>query len=279
MLRFLRAAERALEKSVSPTTYCKVEERVRPVIDRKVAKRSRRKVGETDGVLSVHWQDGSTFFFQHPRRYVRYMKFATRSAMFTRILSKYQDPTVLVPDSGVVIEVGANVGEFTAAAATRGATVFAFEPDPNVLPALRLNTENLTNVRIIEAALGDGDGSIDFFLHTAEADSSTIEPDQWTSKVTVPIMRLETFLEANDIKVVDFMKIEAEGAEPEVLKGCSGALKLIKMVAVDCGPERYGQPTFEACEELLQAAGFRTWRREEGLLSILFGQNETIGRD
>ena len=55
-----------------------------------------------------------------------------------------------------------------------------------------------------------------------------------------------------------FAKIEAEGAEPEVLDGAQAVLHLIDYIAVDCGFERgaKNEATFYACNKILSLHGF-----------------------
>lgn len=50
---------------------------------------------------------------------------------------------------------------------------------------------------------------------------------------------------ANDLDVptIDFLKVEAEGLEPEVVRGSVGAP--VKKIAVAGNDERYGETTFE----------------------------------
>ena len=55
---------------------------------------------------------------------------------------------------------------------------------------------------------------------------------------------------------IDILKVEAEGMEPEVLRGALRTLKRTKFCVVDAGPERYGKSTAAECISILQASGF-----------------------
>ena len=48
------------------------------------------------------------------------------------------------------------------------------------------------------------------------------------------VARLDNF----NFKKIKLLKVEAEGAEPEVLLGTAKILKRIEFISVDCGPER-----------------------------------------
>lgn len=273
-LRVLRGAEAALEAALPPLAYCRAQELLRPLLDPKLGKPFSRSVSRQDGIFRLSWSDGTCFHFPHQHRYAHYMQVNGTEGLYARILSKYQDDTVRVPAGGVVVEAGAHCGEFTAAAARLASRVYSFDPDPVVQKSLRLNTQQFDNVEIIQAALGDADGQAPFYLNTADADSSLLKPSSDDAEeVMVPVITLSSFVEERKLSTIDFLKVEAEGAEPEILRGCGEALSRIRQVAIDCGPERHGQPTFAECEEILGKAGFRTWHGERQR-DTLFGLNQ-----
>jgi len=272
ILRTLRGAEAALEKLLPPLAYCRAQELIRPLLDSRVRGPLTRSVSRENGAFLLSWSDGTHFHFPHQHRYPRYMQLSGTEAIYEYFLDKYQDGAVQVPVGGVVVEAGAHCGEFTAAAARIASRVYSFDPDPQVQTSLRLNTQQFPNVEIFQVALGDADGEATFYLATAKADSSLFKPVEATEKVVVKVVRLESFVRERQLSSIDFLKVEAEGAEPEILQGCGDALKKVRQVAIDCGPERYGQTTFAECEEILGKAGFETWRGRGGY-NTLFGLN------
>jgi len=66
---------------------------------------------------------------------------------------------------------------------------------------------------------------------------------------------------------VDFVKVEAEGAEPEVLEGIGG-LEVDK-IAVECSPERDGEPPTEAVRTLLADYDYSIRLRDNVLFARL----------
>ena len=60
------------------------------------------------------------------------------------------------------------------------------------------------------------------------------------------------------IKEIDFLKVEAEGAELEVLQGLGDKIRYVNKISVDGGPERYGKPTFKDVNSFLRSKGFQT---------------------
>jgi len=122
------------------------------------------------------------------------------------------------------IDGGANIGLATIYLKQRfpGARIIAFEPDPQVFQALQRNIEafELDNVSLKNAGLWSRDGSIAFRADGADGGRLLQKPD--AANVTVPTVRLSPFLAG---QTVDFLKLDIEGAETEVLAECNGLLR------------------------------------------------------
>ena len=61
-----------------------------------------------------------------------------------------------------------------------------------------------------------------------------IKPNKYFSKVSVEAITLESIISSK----VKLLKLEAEGAEPEVLLGAGQKLKYIEFISADLGFER-----------------------------------------
>lgn len=250
----LKLAEKALARALPGSVYFPVQDCIRPRLDPRTTGKGR-KVVKWDSGYKVRWQDGAEFAFPHKLRYCRYMFPDGLDHILNEMLAKYEDADVRVAPGDVVFEVGANVGEFTLAAMRKGARVHAAEPDPNALRCLR---ENAPEAAICEAAIGNRNGSAILNIATAGADSSVINPSART--ITVPALTLASWLENVGEDHIDFLKIEAEGFEPEVLEGARPIFDRIGKIAIDAGFERRGKSTLGECNSLL-CNDFRTWRR------------------
>ena len=157
----------------------------------------------------------------------------------------------------IVIDVGANVGEFALWAAARGARVLAIDPDPRVFACLARNARD-TDVEAVRALLWHEEADLDFFSEPSNADSSIFGADGGAEAKTIRTRAttLDAVCAARGIGPVDVLKCDAEGAEPEVLKGASRVLTRTRVVAIDTGSEREGERTDAACGAILREAGF-----------------------
>ena len=182
-------------------------------------------------------------------------------------------------NNAIVIDVGANIGEFTLAALACGAEkIFAFEPDPAAYACLQLNTARFPHVCAMDVCLNAEDGPVDFYIATSNADSSIIEPWSWSQTSVIEGRRLDGFqhvLESIHDDRPLILKVEAEGAEPEVLQGAERLLqkKGKLFVTVRASFERRGKSTMPQCEEILNSHGLQLWRGADG--KQLLGERST----
>jgi FkbM family methyltransferase len=133
----------------------------------------------------------------------------------------------------VVIDVGANVGIYALSAAQRvgkAGRVIAVEPFSGsvdyLLATCRLN--QLTQVKIIQGAASNQDGEIYLSLsNSSELNQVVQDIDQSTGRPfeRVPCFTLDGCCESEALNRVDFLKIDAEGHELEVLKGSEKLLQ------------------------------------------------------
>lgn len=152
---------------------------------------------------------------------------------------------VLGPDSNA-IDVGAFVGELTRPMivfAPRGRH-WAVEPQP--VFAHRLRTE-FPGVTVLELALGDAEGTVDFTLALDDPAYSGFKvqlyprADEKTRTIRVRVARLDDVIPRD--APVAFVKIDVEGAELMVLRGARETLRRHRPVVVfEYG--RTGRETF-----------------------------------
>jgi len=161
------------------------------------------------------------------------------------------------PDD-IVFDCGANSGDLflKLSKLINADNYFAFEPSPADFNVLRLNAQGAKN--LFNLALGNVDSELTFYIATSGGDSSLIEPKTYDEKVTVKVVRLDSFMVERKINSIKLLKLEAEGFEPEILEGLGTMIRHCEYVAVDGGYERGKkcEQTLTTCTNYLLANGF-----------------------
>jgi FkbM family methyltransferase len=182
---------------------------------------------------------------------------------------------------GIVIEAGVFAGKDTASYAKLGHRVFAFEPSPRNYEKASNNLRRFNNVELVNAGLWSHPSELEIQFGESGDDDGFLEPDNPKSdshddeSILVRVDTIENFVsELNiDPTEIELIKIEAEGAEPEILEGL-GKIRP-KHVVVNGGEERDGKPTGLAVTKKLQPLGYELVGIKKG--HILFFTQRPIG--
>lgn len=123
-----------------------------------------------------------------------------------------------------IIDIGANVGFFSFHAVTRypNARVYAYEPWPANFRILERNlrTNPGAPITAVASAVSRARGEISFHVDSEDSIStsaSVVPLEGLGTRVSVPSVRLEDVFLAHGIERCDFLKVDCEGAEYEIL--------------------------------------------------------------
>ena len=178
------------------------------------------------------------------------------------------------------IDVGANVGVYTFSAAQRvGSTgrVLAIEPFSSCVRCLQetCRVNQLNWVTVCAGAASDRPGTARLALHSSselnevvreEPDGSTAQPDRQFEEITC--YTLDDLVEQEQLARIDWLKIDAEGHEMQILAGSNHLLKqfapaiLYENIA---GSQGSNLPV----AGLLQAKGYRLFRYQPYLQKLM----------
>lgn len=133
----------------------------------------------------------------------------------------------------VVLDCGANVGDLLLWFQNRGLEIeyVGFEPSPNEYECLK---ENVHPHKAHNVGLWNERKKIEFYVSSQGADSSIIEPIKFDQKISIDANLLSDYVD----KEVKLLKLEAEGAEPEILEGLGDKIKFVEFISADLGYER-----------------------------------------
>jgi FkbM family methyltransferase len=198
------------------------------------------------------------------------LRFRVRTAMDIWVVKEvcldreYERGGVALLDGWTFVDVGAGIGDFSISIARRfpGSRVVALEP---YRPSYQILLENLrlngaANVQPHPIALGAGRATLPLRAGTAEpGQSSTARGGEGVGpKVEeVPARSLAALLEELAIPHCDFLKMDCEGAEYEILMSSDpGTLGRIRHLALEYH-DGYTRHQHGELEAFLESNGFR----------------------
>jgi len=169
------------------------------------------------------------------------------------------------PQKGdIFIDVGAYVGVFTlegAQAVGETGSVIAVEPEPRNRDLLLKNIQanGIKNVTLVTKAIGDEKGKAKLYLSSHSA-SHSISQRVGDNYIEVDVDTLDNLVSELGLKRVDFIKIDAEGSELEVLKGAGNILGYpnVRLAIEATHTLANGEPEFPEVLAYLKAIGAKT---------------------
>jgi len=151
----------------------------------------------------------------------------------------------LIKHCRTVVDVGANAGEWSQRVLGLNANVslFAFDPHPEAIKRLRERFRSHPNVKILPFALSDASAEVTLYDYgltngmsslVSRENSAGVAP---TQRLVCQTQRLDSLPEILGLPQIDFMKIDVEGWELNVLRGAAGLFdsKRISVVQFEYG--------------------------------------------
>ena len=210
---------------------------------------------------------GQTIAFRHERQgLLAYQAGLDKRA--ETLAAAYLLDQIPFASGDLVLDCGANVGDFRLCFDRLDVDIryHAFEPSPVEFGCLQKNLQDRGEAHRV--GLWNEDAELTFFVSSQGADSSLVEPAQFDEKVIVKAERIWPYL-AEPVKL---LKLEAEGAEPEILEGAGDRLENIAYIAADLGFERgvRAESTLAPVANHLFAHGFEMIAVSKPRLCALF---------
>lgn len=157
----------------------------------------------------------------------------------------------------VIFDVGANVGDYSLEIQKKfdslDLQIFAFEPSQGTYEQLAANTEHLNNIQLLHFALGSKEENTKIYYHFQASGATTLY-NQGLSTFSsensiaedISIRTIEQFCEEASVDFIDFIKIDVEGHELQVLLGAKQLLqsKKIRFIQFEFGAFHVHSRTF-----------------------------------
>jgi FkbM family methyltransferase len=161
----------------------------------------------------------------------------------------------ILKNKNVVFDVGANVGNWSKKALSIASDIslYSFEPIPNIFSEL---IKNVPTAKCFNVAASDMVGEKEFFdygktsmffsqLSTFYRRNNNIEKqlNMVSRTIKVKTETIDNFIKVNKIKKIDYLKVDTEGGELDVVNGAIETIKKGKAKVVQL---EYGGCYFDA---------------------------------
>jgi FkbM family methyltransferase len=124
----------------------------------------------------------------------------------------------LAQEAKVAFDCGANRGAFSRwLHDNTDAMIYSFEPDPRLFPDLPV----MDRVEFVAKAVDGMDGNLELALGDARCSSAVYRESDTQQIAIVPKISLEKFCQERGISSIDFLKLDVEGAELNILENAS----------------------------------------------------------
>lgn len=179
-------------------------------------------------LLKLYYPNGITIYWPKIYKY-EFLNFVYEEVYGSKgCIYEFPGKADISPDDGV-IDGGACEGLFSLYCLSKGASVISIEPNPVVANALKRTLEpwiEKGKAIVVEQLLGSKAGEMDLIINTTNVGSSSIV-DGWVtgSSVNVPMITLDQLIKELNLSRVDFVKLDVEGAEREVVKGARATIE------------------------------------------------------
>lgn len=203
----------------------------------------------TPGKIRSHQLFGKTVYFSNSTEFVAGLKEIFIDKIYSQILSVHP----------YIIDCGANIGLSVIYMKKQypDAEIVAFEPDDHNYEILTKNVEagGYTNITLRKEAVWIENTIVHFSSKgTTDSHIST----QSTDSVEVKAIRLKDFF----TKKIDFLKIDIEGAEYQVIKDIAEKLDLVDNMFVEYHGKFEESSQFVEMMKLISDKGFHFYFRE-----------------
>jgi len=164
-------------------------------------------------------------------------------------------------ENPLIIDCGANIGLSVIYFKLRypGARVITFEPDRLIFKFLQSNIETFgfSDVQLINKAVWKEETILQFWSEGGASGQLLTEPDVTgipkSNIIEVPTIRLREYLNNN----IDFLKIDIEGAEVELISDCYELLPNVNNLFIEYHSSNDNKQSLHLLLQMLHSLGFR----------------------
>lgn len=217
--------------------------------------------------IGYHWSKIAPFGKNVRLTLTNGTKFIVRARTMDRSVVKevwlqniYDQYGISVEENDTVLDIGGHIGVFNVYAAQKApkGKVYSFEPFSENFERLKMHASinHLKNVKLINkgVAATSGKQTLNLSPDNNTGGHSMFLKTESDKKVEIETISLEDFYREEGIEKVDFLKLDCEGAEYDIIQHNEEKIKAIERIILECHP--HGDKTVDQMIATLERLGF-----------------------
>jgi len=153
---------------------------------------------------------------------IKIRKYSTDLMALTHVwlIEEYKTKNFQIKNNDIIIDVGAHIGLFSLYASQfcKSGSIYSFEPVKENYQLFLENTRinNLKQIKPFNLAVSNSNSDVTLYLNEDESGHSMFSESSKT--ITVKSISLQQIFDDNQIKNCNFLKLDCEGTEYEILE-------------------------------------------------------------
>jgi FkbM family methyltransferase len=182
----------------------------------------------------------------------------------------YERLGCVIEKGDVVVDIGANVGVFSNAAYYKGASkVYSFEPTDAAYTCLIKNKP--VNCQTFKMGVGDKEGFAKISVDSTDNTMCATFTKEDSITEFVPMTTLDALFSKGLFDRIDFLKIDAEGYEKNILEGLSDSnLSKVRKIALEFHSNLLSDEVSQSIIDRMYKNGFKSFQLfiDDGVMRI-----------
>ena len=136
------------------------------------------------------------------------------------LIGEYKSENFDIKDTDIIIDIGGHIGLFSLYASQfcKNGLIYSFEPVPENYNLLidNIQSNDLNQIKPFNLAVSNSNSNVKLYLNDDEAGHSMFSKSSKT--ITVDSISLQQIFDDNNIENCNFLKLDCEGTEYEILQ-------------------------------------------------------------
>ena len=165
-----------------------------------------------------------------------------------------------------IFDIGANVGMSSNhyASCFPNSEIHSFEPVLSTYSKLQVNTKHISDrIHLVNTAIGEKNEKKEIFVNESSVHNSLTYEYPESTKELITVDTIDGYMSRNKIDAVDFVKVDTEGYELEVIRGAERALENQKIGVIylesEPTPSKRHFVPFEVLRDKLSDFGYHVY--------------------